>query len=53
MSRIILARSYFESGEYIKSIETIEEAHLTTATEQSIVEYSSNIYMQALSMKGI
>lgn len=53
MAKIILAQSYFESGEYIKCLETIEEAHYSIKPDQQQQQgYSYTVYMQALSMKG-
>lgn len=50
MTKIILARTYFESGEYVKALEAIQEAGLR---EQKVSDgYSFSVYIQALSMKG-
>jgi outer membrane protein assembly factor BamD (BamD/ComL family) len=50
MAKIILAQSYFESGEYTKAIEAIGDAHYNQPEKQQ--GYSYTLYLQALSIKG-
>lgn len=51
MTKIILARTYFESGEYEKTLEAIQDSGLKIQDSSS--GYSFSVYIQALSMKGI
>ncbi|CAO3629040.1 unnamed protein product [Mucor hiemalis] len=51
MSKIILARTYFESGEYSKVIETVNEINFKTLEESS--GYSHTLHMQAVVIQAI
>lgn len=51
MSKIILARTYFESGEYSKVIETIGEINFKSLEEGS--GYSQTLRMQAVALQGM
>lgn len=51
MSKIILARTYFESGEYSKVIETVNEINFKTLEESS--GYSHTLHMQAVVIQGM
>lgn len=50
MAKIILARTWFECGEYQKALDAINEAAYTNVEPTS--GYSYTLYMQALSIRG-
>lgn len=51
MGKIILAKTWFECGEYQKALDAISEAGYKTVEPTS--GYSYTLYMQALSIRGI
>ncbi|KAI8971935.1 hypothetical protein BDF20DRAFT_709137 [Mycotypha africana] len=51
MSKVILARTYFESGQYQKAVETFNEIDLKILGQSS--GYASILYVQALSVRAM
>lgn len=51
MSKIILARTYFESGEYSKVLETIGEINFKSLEEGT--GYSQTLRLQAVALQGM
>lgn len=51
MTKVILARTWFECGEYQKALEAIDEARYSKVEPASGYRYT--LYIQALSIRGM